>query len=146
MQPSDVTNGGGHVVPAATPANPRPLVFVVDDEAVVSDLVAMHLIRRGYRVRVFHDSVLAFSAFTIESEKPKLLITDYAMRGMNGLELIRKCSDICSGLKTITISGSLSEDVLRAAAVKPDALLAKPFSFEQLDAQVEALVGRAMGA
>jgi two-component system, OmpR family, response regulator len=134
----------GEALPSAAPAATDPLVYIVDDEAAVGGLIAIYLTRRGYRNRVFHDSVVAYSTFLCR-EKPDLLITDYAMAEINGLELVRRCKEACAELKTLCVSGSLSDDILQAATVRPDAILQKPFSGEALMAHVEALLGRACG-
>jgi DNA-binding response OmpR family regulator len=120
-----------------------PLVYIVDDEAVVGDLIGQCLKRRGYRTRVFRSPMVAYSAFTFGPEKPDLLITDHAMAGITGLELVRYCKQACGGLKTMCVSGLLTDDILCAGEVKPDVMLQKPFASEALVTHVEALIGQA---
>jgi DNA-binding response OmpR family regulator len=136
----------GEALPSAAPAAPSPLVYIVDDEVDVGDLIAMYLNARGCRTRVFRDSVAAFSAFTSGDERPTLLITDHAMARLDGLELVRRCKQLCPGLKTLVASGSLTDDVYGAAEVKPDAMLQKPFRRAELLDSVEALLGSGPGA
>lgn len=86
----------------------------------------MGLETSGYRVEIFSDPVLALSAFTAAAEKPNLLISDFNMPGMNGMELLQRCKRLVPELRTISLSGTLNADILSGYEIKPDVCLAKP--------------------
>jgi CheY-like chemotaxis protein len=56
-----------------------------------------------------------------------VLLTDYVMPGMNGMELIITARTKVEGLKTILFSGQVKEDILGSFAVQPDRFIGKPF-------------------
>jgi DNA-binding NtrC family response regulator len=118
---------------AATQPNPghpavdAKLIYVVDDEAMIGDVVQIILRTEGYRSKFFQDPEQAWSALTRDETKPALLLTDYVMRPMNGLELIERCKRVQPGLKTILYSGNAGDSAIHQSPVKPDAFLRKPF-------------------
>ena len=105
----------------------RKLVYVVDDESMIGDVVQIILRLDGYTPKFFSDPEQAWHCFENEEVKPALLLTDYLMTPLNGLELIERCKAICPALRTILYSGNAGEDLLVQAKVRPDAFLRKPF-------------------
>ena len=61
------------------------IVFVVDDEALIANTLAIILRQQGFDARVFTDGRSALSAATCCN--PDVLLTDVAMPSMNGFEL-----------------------------------------------------------
>jgi CheY-like chemotaxis protein len=105
----------------------KPLIYIVDDEPLLSDLAEASLRADGYTVEQFQDPELAWKSFLQADPKPDLLLTDYAMANMSGLELIQKCKELKPELKAILISGTAGAEVLLNAPVKVDRFLAKPY-------------------
>jgi CheY-like chemotaxis protein len=56
-----------------------------------------------------------------------LLVTDYVMGTMTGLELIEECRKYHPSLRTILLSGTVSESYLHQFATQPDHFLGKPY-------------------
>ncbi|HRO04005.1 MAG TPA: response regulator [Terricaulis sp.] len=78
----------------------------------------------------------------LESETHDLLLTDYSMPGMNGLELAERARARHPDLKVLIVSGYADAERLGASAARP-ALLRKPFDETELLAAVQAvLAGR----
>lgn len=109
---------------------PGALVFVVDDEPLVGTVVDLSLQMHGYRTRLFTDPAAALEMFRSASPKPDLLITDYNMPNLTGLDLIRECKATHAAIKTILCSGTVETASLTALVPKPDRLIPKPFSTE----------------
>jgi DNA-binding NtrC family response regulator len=103
------------------------LVFVVDDEAMIGDVVQIVLKMDGYTPRFFLDPEAALKCFLEDETKPALLLTDFLMSPMNGMELIERCKQQLPELKTILYSGNAGEDILQHYVVNPDGFLRKPF-------------------
>jgi CheY-like chemotaxis protein len=104
-----------------------PLVYLVDDEPLLLELAEMVLEGNGYRFQKFQDPTEAWNTFAAANPAPMLLITDYAMHAMNGVELIVKCKQLHPELKTILISVTVDESILRQVPVKVDHFLRKPY-------------------
>ncbi|MEW6305236.1 MAG: response regulator [Verrucomicrobiota bacterium] len=120
---------------------PAPLIFIVDDEPMVCQVVDFCLRSAGYQTRIFHDPQLALDAFIDAMRKPDLLLTDFQMPGMNGLELIERCKALHPPLKTISISGTLQVYEIEGIGTKPDRFIPKPFFPKELLDPVRVLLG-----
>src|SRR6185436_20490673 len=107
--------------------NSEALIYVVDDEPILLELAAFILEPLGYRLKTFRNPDVAFQDFQSSRERPKLLITDYAMHQMNGMELLEKCKTADPKLKILLISGTVGEDIYHDSPIQPDKFLAKPY-------------------
>jgi len=121
----------------------RPLVFIVDDEPLVGAVIEVCLEVHEYRTKVFHDPTAALAEFRRSDPKPELLITDYHMPGMTGLELINRCKEDTPKLKIILCSGTVEESFLASLVPRPDTFIGKPFYAETLLGAVQTLLRRA---
>ena len=116
------------------------LIYVVDDEAMLLELATVILQPLSFEIRTFRDPAAALKAFQASRPRPVLLITDYAMRRMNGLALIEACRRLEPRQKTLLISGTVGEDIYHNSPVKPDAYLGKPYHARQLVELVESML------
>ena len=105
----------------------KPLIYIVDDEPLLSELAEASLRADGYAIEQFQDPELALKSFLQANPKPDLLLTDYAMASMNGLDLIQKCKQVKPDLKAILISGTAGAEILDRAPVRVDRFLGKPY-------------------
>lgn len=105
----------------------KQLIFLVDDESLLLDLAELALQPEGYVVRKFSDPQSALQAFAKAKPKPVLLITDYAMGKMNGLELIERCKALDPTLRTILVSGTAGAEIIMNSPVHVDRFMAKPY-------------------
>lgn len=104
----------------------RGLVFVVDDQEIFAEVVAAILRSEDFDTRTFESGEEAVQEVE-RGAKPDVLLTDYVMPGMSGMELIIKCRTLVNGLKTVLFSGQVNDEVLGKYGVKPDRFLGKPF-------------------
>jgi CheY-like chemotaxis protein len=116
----------------------QPTVFVVDDEPMLLELAEAILKPLGYLVRTFRDPELALKEFP--AAHPDVIITDYAMGRMSGMDLIRECRRLNPQQKMILLSGTVDEHVFAHAAVKPDQFLTKPYQIHELAERVRSLI------
>ena len=126
---------------ATTPIKrPRALIYVVDDEPMLLELATIVLEPLGYEVRTFRDPEEALQAFANAEPQPALVITDYAMHNLNGMDLVVQCKQSRPGQKVILVSGTVGQEVFENSPVKPDRFLAKPYQARQLRDLVSELV------
>jgi DNA-binding response OmpR family regulator len=116
----------------------QPTVFVVDDEPMLLELAEAILRPLGYEVRTFRDPELALKEFPAAC--PEVVITDYAMGRMSGMDLIRECRRLNPRQKMILLSGTVDEHVFADAPVKPDQFLTKPYQIQELAERVRSLI------
>jgi two-component system cell cycle sensor histidine kinase/response regulator CckA len=117
---------------------PPAVIFVVDDEVALLELAAVILGEKGYEVRTFTEPELALKEF--EKVRPALVLTDYWMPRMSGMDLIRECRRLNPRQKAVLISGTVDGQVFAGAVVQPDRFLAKPYQVQMLTNTVEELL------
>jgi CheY-like chemotaxis protein len=122
------------------PDTENKVIYVVDDEPMLLELASVILQPLGYTVKTFRDGASALESFRAAKPFPVLLITDYSMHSMNGMDLIKACREIQPKQKILLISGTVGEDIYRNSTDKPDQFLAKPYHSKQLVDAVEALL------
>jgi CheY-like chemotaxis protein len=119
----------------------KSMIFVVDDEPMLLELAAVILEPLGYVVKTFRSPESAVQAFTTARPPPGLVITDYAMHTMNGLDLIEACRHVQPQQKILMVSGTVDSGVYRNSPTKPNRFLAKPYHAKQLAETVSSLLG-----
>lgn len=120
--------------------HPPALVYVVDDESIIGSVVQLLLTKEGYRVEYFENPCRAYEAFVDASDRPALLLSDYVMEPINGLELIQHCKAVCPRLRTVLYSGNIGQAITGAIAIRPDAFLQKPFLARELMELIEKVL------
>jgi CheY-like chemotaxis protein len=118
-------------------------VLVIDDDAILRDLVADWLLGAGYKVRKASDCRTAQAA--IEETMPALIISDMYMPGACGAAAIAEIKRYAPSAALIAVSGYFksgsgvsAEQALAAGAVRA---LAKPVRRAQLLIAVSELIG-----
>ena len=116
----------------------QPTVFVVDDEPMLLELAAVIIGPLGCEVRTFRDPETALREFTIA--RPAVVVTDYAMGRMSGMDLVRECRRLHPDQKIILVSGTVDEHVFNDAPIKPNRFISKPYQLEELSSCVRDLL------
>ena len=124
----------------AEPA-PAPLAYIIDDEPMLLDLNEAVLRGIGFDVRRFRAAEIALEAYKVAPIPPAIIVTDYSMHRMTGIELIECCRQLHPGQKVLMVSGTVGESAFQNAPQKPDEFLSKPYSTERFANLVKALVG-----
>lgn len=126
----------------AKPQTDAKLIYVVDDEPMLLELASVILQPLGYTVKTFTNATSALESYTAGKPFPALVITDYSMHAMNGMDLIKACRQIQPRQKIILISGTVGEDIYRDSPERPDHFIAKPYQAKQLVDAVESILGK----
>ena len=88
----------------------------MDDEIDVTLLFRDALCRiDGLSVITFNDSIEALKHFTINKKRYVLVLSDYRMPGLNGLDLLRKVKALNHSVRTVLMSAFdvESDDILQ---------------------------------
>jgi len=120
--------------------NSGVLLYLVDDEPMLLELASAILEPLGYRIETFRAAETALRAFKAAKAPPALIVTDYEMDAMTGLDLIEACRQIQPRQKFLLVSGTVGPDIFGAGPVTPARFLAKPYQAQQLIDLVEAVL------
>jgi CheY-like chemotaxis protein len=123
-----------------------PLIYIVDDEPLLLDLAEASLAPGGFTVKKFTDPDEALKSFAKARVKPDVLVTDYAMGKMNGVELLEKCRAHRSDVKCVLLSGTVGAEVVLDAPTKVDRFVGKPYQPETLLELVRRVLGECEAA
>ena len=116
-------------------------ILVCDDESHILNVVSLKLRNAGYRVLTASDGQEAFDLAT--QEKPDLLITDYHMPLLSGIELCRRLKQNAATMSIpaimLTARGYHLEphDTAESGILR---MLSKPFSPRHLLSTVNELL------
>ena len=106
-------------------------ILIVDDEEMILRMLS-NILGRDHTVVTFLDPAQAVSAAS--GVKFDLVITDFRMNGMNGIELIRQISALQPDTEFIILTGeALDPDAIPAGV----SFLSKPFELSALLAAVQ---------
>ena len=123
-------------------------IFLVDDEPQVLSVGRRLLESLGYEVSAHGSAHDALEAFDADPQRWQLVITDFAMPGMNGVELARRIRAKRSDMPVILCTGfGGAVDDAAAKSVGIARVINKPFQRRELsEAVVEVLGKRAVAA
>jgi len=121
------------------PAN----ILVIEDEPAIQELLALNITQAG------HNAIRALSgeiALDLMRETvPDLILLDWMLPGMNGLELARKLKSdtYTKNIPIIMLTARGEEyDKVRGLEVGADDYVTKPFSPRELNARIKAVLRR----
>ena len=131
-----------------TNATEAPLrILLVDDHAGVRATTAALLADLGHEVIEASDGPAVLEILEHDPTAYDLIISDYAMPVVSGIEVIRKARMLCPGMPALIVTGYAEVETIRS---RPDdvPVLMKPFDQKQLSAFVQSAtlrVGRSPG-
>jgi two-component system phosphate regulon response regulator PhoB len=118
-------------------------ILIVEDEPDIQELIAYNLEKAG------HEAIRAPSAEQaleiVREALPHLVIIDWMLPGMSGVELARwlRANRRTEGVPLIMVTARSSEqDKLTGLDVGADDYMTKPFSPRELNARVKAVLRR----
>ena len=117
-------------------------IILVEDEINIASFIERGLREFGHEVSVVYDGHAGWEL--LQNESFDLLILDIIMPGMNGLELCRMYRQrfgYHSPVVMLTALGT-TDDIVKGLDAGADDYLVKPFSFQELEARIKALLRR----
>lgn len=120
------------------------LILVVDDEAPIREMLRFALTRAHFRVVEAADAQAA--RLRIADERPDLILMDWMMPGISGVELTRelKAQTTTRDIPVIMVTARVEEeDKIRGLNIGCDDYVSKPFSYPELIARIQAVLRRA---
>jgi two-component system, OmpR family, phosphate regulon response regulator PhoB len=119
-------------------------ILIVEDEADLRELVRYNLEAEGFRVSTAESGDEAVER--IRDGVPDLILLDWMLPGLSGIELCRRWRAREETVRTpiimITARGE-EEERVRGLATGADDYVVKPFSMPELVARIQALLRRA---
>ena len=117
-------------------------ILLVEDEINIASFIERGLKEFGHSVTVCHDGDTGWKI--LQEEPFDLLILDIIMPKINGLELChlyRQMFGYQTPVIMLTALGT-TEDIVKGLDAGADDYLVKPFSFQELEARIKALLRR----
>ena len=127
------------------PEQQRTRILVVDDEASITELVAMALRYEGFDPDV---ACNGFEALTkANAFRPSLIVLDVMMPDIDGFEVARRLRAERSTVPILFLTArDGAQDKVRGLTIGGDDYVTKPFSVEELVARIRAILRRTEGA
>ena len=118
-------------------------ILVVEDEPAIAELIAMNLRHAGHEVVLAGDAVAAQAA--LDAELPDLVLLDWMLPDQSGLTLARRWRGATrtKAMPIIMLTARAEEpDKIAGLDAGADDYLTKPFSTNELQARIRAVLRR----
>ncbi|QBD77656.1 response regulator transcription factor [Ktedonosporobacter rubrisoli] len=117
-----------------------PTVLLVEDTQKLAQVIIRELEAQNYHVLYAGDGLTALRLY--EEEKPDIVILDWMLPGLDGLEVLRRIHQ--NAMTPVLMLTARSEEVDRVLSLEmgADDCLTKPFSMRELIARVHVLLRR----
>ena len=116
-------------------------ILYLDDEVPLVKLAVRVLERLGYRASGYTSAEEALAAFRLQPDAFDLVVTDYNMPGMSGMDVALTVMSVRPSMLVALASGYLRPaEVEHARALGIRATIPKPYTLEDLGAAVQRLL------
>ncbi len=122
------------------------LVLLVDDDRPVREVTAAMLAENGYTVVTAADGPAALDLLEREGDRIALVVTDHAMPGMTGAQLLDAVRRRRPGLAVLLATGYADYPDLTGEALSLDQIVRKPFRARELLARMRMACTPGTGA
>ncbi len=119
------------------------VILVVEDEESIRTLITLNLQAAGYTVEEAKDGTQALEK--IKSVKPDLVLLDWMLPGLDGLDVLRslKADPVFATLPVIMLTAKSEEhDIVLGLEMGAADYITKPFSNKVLIARIRAILRR----
>src|SRR4051794_13679277 len=112
-------------------------ILIVEDDEVLLGLLSSMLRREGHEVREALSAVAALEILEAEKDRCDLVLTDFEMKPMNGLQLVNRVVQRSPNMKILFMSGYPTVAHAIEERFGPGCLLLKPFPAQELSRKVK---------
>jgi CheY-like chemotaxis protein len=140
LQPAPAQEPAAPVPEAPAPRGAGERVLCVDDDPAMVLMMETLLQRSGYRVTVFDQPLAALAAARADPGSFDVVVSDYNMPEMNGMELALALAQVAPRLPVVITSGFISDEMRQQAAQLQVALLQKEYTLERLAGVVHSVL------
>ena len=114
-------------------------ILVVDDDRLQLETLRRGLRTKGYQVLEALSAEEALARFSHSNmNKIDLVLSDYVMPGLNGIELLKRIRENHGSLPVILMTAYGEKDlVIEALRNRCDSFIEKPFTLDQLMQEIE---------
>ena len=120
-----------------------PLIYCVEDDASIRELIGYALESQNFAVKTMADSHEFWQA--LESEKPDLVLLDIMLPGESGLDILNRLRSQTAykTLPVIMLTAKTSEfDIAKGLNDGADDYVKKPFGIVELTSRIHAVLRR----
>ena len=119
-------------------------VFLCEDDESLGLMLQEYLIAKDYEVDLFTDGEMGLEAFG--KDEYALCLIDVMMPKMDGFELAKQIRLAKPNIPIIFVTAKdQKKDVLRGFKLGADDYITKPFSMQELEARISAIMRRIIG-
>ncbi|NLL04508.1 MAG: response regulator transcription factor [Clostridiaceae bacterium] len=121
----------------------KKLIYVVEDEKHIQELISFNLIENGYDVKCFDNGEVMLDE--CKEQKPDLFILDIMLPGIDGLEICRRIKENSDYKKIpiIMLTAKSDEfDKVLGLELGAEDYITKPFSIREFIARVKVIFRR----
>ncbi|HEX9050807.1 MAG TPA: response regulator [Anaeromyxobacter sp.] len=113
----------------------RTRIMVIDDEKIVGEMAKISLEAEGYAVEAFLDGAAALER--LRQQRFEVVVTDYKMKGIDGMEVLRTVRALYPGTQVIMITAFANLDAA-IEALRKDVhdFFPKPVKIKELKASI----------
>jgi DNA-binding NtrC family response regulator len=111
-------------------------IMVIDDEKIVGDMAKLSLEQEGYIVETFLNAEPALKR--LKEEKFDVVVTDYKMKGIDGMEVLKTVKNLYPATQVIMITAFANLDAA-IEALRRDVhdFFPKPVMIKELKASIK---------
>ncbi|WP_246417353.1 MULTISPECIES: response regulator [Methylorubrum] len=118
-------------------AGDKPALLVVDDDSAVREITVTKLSEAGYVIR---EAGSGLAAIHVLEQDPcfDLVVVDFAMPGMNGVDVAAEIRKSWPAIPVIFVTGYADQTALTRGGIGEDRIVQKPFLDGELERKVAA--------
>jgi DNA-binding NtrC family response regulator len=118
-----------------------PAVLIIEDEAILAKNIRTYLARHGFEARVAESAEAGLTA--LDEFSPDVVLVDYNLPGMNGLELLAELKRRDPGAILVMLTGHGSVQVaVEAMKLGAADFLGKPIALDELRLVLERVLSQ----
>ncbi len=119
----------------------KPLILIVEDEEIISELLADNLIEEGYTVQIARDGQEGLEKW--QGLEPNLVVLDVMLAHLNGFELCEQMRKSGNNAPVLFLSAKgETQNRIKGLSVGGDDYLPKPFDLNEFLLRVKNMLKR----